>query len=204
MCLFFETMRVENGIFRNLENHLERMNRTRREVLGLREGIDWSVVSGEWLVVSGQKTREEPGVIKCRVVYGRKIEKVSFEPYVRKRIDHLALVHADELEYPYKYLDRSSFERILCTQKGADDVLIIKNGLVTDTSFTNVAFLKGKRWYTPAKPLLPGTQRQFLLDQGLLEVTDIGLSDIPSFSKVMLFNAMFGFGEMEIPIGKII
>jgi len=47
----------------------------------------------------------------------------------------------------------------------ADEVVFIKNGMVTDCSIGNLLFFDGHEWITPYIPLLKGTQRAFLLDK---------------------------------------
>jgi 4-amino-4-deoxychorismate lyase len=87
-------------------------------------------------------------------------------------------------------------------QKGnADDVLIIKNNEVTDTSFANVIFFDGNRWVTPKHPLLPGTQRAFLLENGIISEAVIKFSDIPAFQKIRIINAMIRFEDrLEVKV----
>ena len=48
-------------------------------------------------------------------------------------------------------------------------VNFVKNGRLTDTSYSNIALFDGNRWVTPAHPLLKGTMRQSLIDKGLLK-----------------------------------
>jgi 4-amino-4-deoxychorismate lyase len=70
------------------------------------------------------------------------------------------------------------------------DVLIVKNGLITDTSFANIAFSDGNKWYTPDTPLLKGTQRAYYLAQGILTERRISPADLRGFTKARLINAM--------------
>ena len=93
----------------------------------------------------------------------------------------------------------------LSARKGScDDILIVKNGLVTDTSFSNVAFLDGSRWLTPEHPLLEGTKRAKLLEAGILAEADIRPEEIYRFKKVRLINAMMDWEDSyEIDAGKI-
>ena len=39
-----------------------------------------------------------------------------------------------------------------------DEILITRNGLLTDTSIANIALFNGKEWHTPKHPLLKGVQ----------------------------------------------
>ena len=58
-------------------------------------------------------------------------------------------------------------------------------------------------WYTPEAPLLKGTKRQQLLDQGMIYLDDIKYRDLQDFGSIRLFNAMIEFGEIEIPVSVI-
>lgn len=68
---------------------------------------------------------------------------------------------------------------ILAAQKGdCDEIIIIKNGLVTGTSFTNIAIYKDGKWITPKHPLLLGTKRAALLEKGIIQEADITVDDL--------------------------
>lgn len=83
-------------------------------------------------------------------------------------------------------------------------MLIVKNGLVTDTSFCNVLFFNGKHWLTPEQPLLRGTRRAALLDQEQIRTAVIGVEDLHYFTKVRLINAMIRFEDcLDIPMDKV-
>ena len=71
-----------------------------------------------------------------------------------------------------------------------DDIIIVRKGLLTDTSYANIAFWDGHRWITPAEPLLAGTCRARLLDEGWLVEGAIRSKDLPGFSRIRIFNAM--------------
>ena len=80
--------------------------------------------------------------------------------------------------------------RLLLQKGDADEIIIVKNGRLTDTSYSNIALFDGNRWVTPAHPLLKGTMRQSLIDKGLLEEKDIMAEDFPKYLEVRLINAM--------------
>lgn len=80
------------------------------------------------------------------------------------------------------------------TQKNdADDILIVRHGLITDTSFSNILLLDGMQWVTPAEPLLAGTCRARLLQQQRIIAKTIHLEDLSKYSHFMLINAMRDF-----------
>jgi 4-amino-4-deoxychorismate lyase len=53
-----------------------------------------------------------------------------------------------------------------------------------------VAFFDGSSWLTPSTPLLPGTQRAFLLENGVIHEAALQEIDLTGFSHIKLFNAM--------------
>lgn len=180
MCLFFESIKIKDGHAWNPDLHEERMNRTRREVLGLKDRLSLREV------LHSQPTE----LTKCRVIYGENNEKIEFIPYIARRIERLKIVSCDEIQYGYKYADRSCFEPLLTGLPPDADILIVKNGLVTDTSFANIIFWDGSRWVTPSAPLLPGIKRELLLHKGVIHEQEIRLNDLPRFQSAKLINAM--------------
>lgn len=181
--LCFETICVENRQLKNLSYHEARLNKTRRELWGYHDNWDLA------------KMLEIPELIdhtihKCRVAYSRDIDNIKWEPYSRRAVRKIQRVYHDGIDYRYKYDNRDALNTLFAQRGDADEILIIKKGMVTDSNFCNVAFWDGGRWLTPANPLLPGTQRAFLLDEGIIETAEIHESDIPAFSQIRLFNAM--------------
>jgi 4-amino-4-deoxychorismate lyase len=87
-----------------------------------------------------------------------------------------------------------------------DDILIIKKGMVTDSSYSNVVFkdLNGS-WVTPSTYLLPGTRRASLLMRGEITECEIRSIDIGMYTELKLINAMLGLNDTEgIPVTNII
>ena len=65
-------------------------------------------------------------------------------------------------------------------------------------NFRRIALFDGHEWVTPRKPLLVGTRRAALLDQGVLQQADLSVADLRAAQKVRLFNAMIDFGSCEV------
>jgi 4-amino-4-deoxychorismate lyase len=188
MCLFFESIKVVNGQGENLDLHEDRMNRTRLETLSLTEQIFLRPLI---------KT-DINSLLKVRVIYREKVEKIEYLPYTPKRVDHLKIVSADNLQYNYKFLDRRCFEPLLSGTSPNSDILIVKNNRITDTSYSNIAFWDGARWLTPAEPLLKGTKRESLLRKGLLQSDDIRLDHLKLFKFARLINAMIDLDSSPV------
>jgi 4-amino-4-deoxychorismate lyase len=77
----------------------------------------------------------------------------------------------------------------------SEEILIVKNGLVTDTSFSNIVFYDGSDWITPDPPLLKGTKRTRYLRDGEIRTMKIRSSDISHFEKARLINAMLDLDD---------
>ena len=108
------------------------------------------------------------------------------------------MVCDDSIGYDYKSVDRSALNALVTKRGNCDEIVIVKNGMVTDSSYTNLALYDGHEWLTPRRPLLLGTKRAFLLDQGLLKEADLTLADLRRAQRVSLFNAMIDMGERVV------
>ncbi|HLF14791.1 MAG TPA: aminotransferase class IV [Bacteroidota bacterium] len=196
MSLLFETIRVAGRRLCHLEYHNARLNSSRLELFGAGDFID---LGKEVAIPVGLGA----GEFRCRVTYGERIDGVTFTPYVRKTVRSLTLVDAAGLGYAHKYADRSGIGLLLAGVK-TDDILIVRDELVTDTSYANIAFFDGGKWLTPASPLLRGTTRARLLDEGRIHPEEIRTADLGRFSTAVLMNAMLGFDlDHRIPTGEI-
>ena len=177
MCQYIESLRVVDGHICNLAYHQQRMNKTRLEVFGQPTPL---------LLNDVFKAIKAPsGLAKLRFVYDEAgIHNISCTPYKRKEIHSLRLVTANNIDYRYKSVDRSALNQLKEKQGECDEILIIRNNHITDTSYTNVALYDGKQWFTPSTPLLQGTMRQSLLDRGLLQERELLVSDLPNYKQI--------------------
>ena len=180
----------------NMEYHLKRLNRTRENF--------WS---GCRKIEANELIKNIPSsnsLQKLRVTYNENIITRDISPYIRKNIETLAIVESNTVDYTWKSTNREVLTLLRAQAPSyADEVIIIKNGYVTDTSYTNICFFDGKEWFTPDTPLLRGTMRKFLLDKGVIRETKIQKTDIRHFQKVSLINAMMELGEIIIPTENI-
>ena len=193
MCRFIETIRVERGVVSNAAYHLRRMNATRKHFWG----------DARELRMEDFATAIDPRMdcAKLRFEYdGTDIYNLSCTPYSRRTVRSLRLVTDNEIDYSYKSADRSALDRLKAMRDGSDEVIIVRNGLLTDTSYTNIALFDGCEWLTPKLPLLAGTQRASLIDRQRLREADIRADDLWSFDYIALFNAMMNLGEMILPV----
>jgi 4-amino-4-deoxychorismate lyase len=184
--LCIETIRLADGQLSNLLYHNERLNRTRLACFGATKKWDLS----QLIDIPQEATQ---GLYKCRVTYGRELEKIEFEAYQPRVIKSLLLVVDDAIEYGFKFQNRVALQHNFEKRGKADDVLMVKEGLITDTSYANVVFWDGSQWVTPDRPLLKGTKRAQLLRDGVIVEQKIRVEDLVAFIHVRLINAMLDF-----------
>lgn len=201
MCQFVETIRIEGNKPQDLLYHNLRYNRTRKMVFGINEEEDLLLYIQ--IAIKDQHLNSQTKY-KVRVCYRRKFESIEIRPYRERRIESIKIVYSNTIQYDYKSTDRSSLDSLFEQRGNADDIIICKNGLVTDSWAANLAFFNGVHWVTPKTPLLRGTKRECLLDQGVLITKDIPYDSLHDYKKVRLINAMYSFDKSpEIPIKKI-
>ncbi|TAL64714.1 MAG: hypothetical protein EPN88_10560 [Bacteroidetes bacterium] len=198
MSLLVETLKVKNGNILNIRFHNERMIRSLYGIYGLRSSANLeNIITIPEFACSG--------VSKCRVIYDDKTFKVEFLPYTIRPVRSLKIIIDENICYPYKYVARDKIDRLLELRGDCDDILIIKNGMVTDSSYANVIFKDSdSKWVTPLTCLLPGTRRADLLQRGIITEKKISHMDLYKYSEVKLINAMIGIEDTEgIPIVNI-
>jgi 4-amino-4-deoxychorismate lyase len=189
--LCIETIAVENRQFKNLAYHEARLNKTREDLWGLTDS--WKL--SELIEIPDSVSH---GLYKCRVAYSEAVDNIQWEPYKARNIQSIKLVYDNEIDYTYKYDKRPELNVLFAQRGNADEILIIKNGMVTDTYVHNVALFDGSKWFTPDTCLLRGSQRASLLDRGIIETRSIAENDLYQYSHIKLFNAMIGWEEAPV------
>ncbi|HIE35532.1 MAG TPA: branched-chain amino acid aminotransferase [Campylobacterales bacterium] len=189
--IFFETIKIRDGKILNIEYHNKRFNKTIKDNFNIDRKMD----------LKNFINPPKKGVYRCKLIYDKDILEISFTPYKKRDIKILKLIDSN-IEYPYKYLNREEINKLFEKRGDGDDILIVKNGFISDTSICNVAFFDGKYWLTPKTPLLNGTTRERLLEENRIYLANIKVEDIKKFNKFAIMNAMIGFEE--IIDGKII
>jgi len=197
MFRLIETIRTEKKILCNLSYHNERMNNARRKLFGCKNDIylDKAIKIPDNISNS---------IFKCRVIYSDIIRKIEFTPYKFSKISSIKIVVDNEIDYSFKYENRERINLLFEKKENCDEILIIKNGFVTDTSIHNVIFFDGDKWFTPTVPLLRGTTITRLLNENKIEEKAIKLENINECKKIMLVNAMNDFGKLILDIDRII
>jgi 4-amino-4-deoxychorismate lyase len=180
--IYFETIKCEDNEIFNLEYHNKRVANTIGLNINLQEYI--------------YPISEE--LLRCKVIYNDfEILNVEYFPYRKREINSFKLIFNDEISYSKKYLNRENLDELFSKKENCDEVIIIKNGIVTDTSIANIAILYEDTWLTSKNYLLSGTTRARLIEERVLIEKDISVKMLKKASKIALMNAMIGFDIKE-------
>ena len=144
------------------------------------------------------------GNVKLRVLYGEKGREIQFEIYKHLKINTIRLVHTSNLNYPLKLIQRGNLNTLFERRGNCDDVIIVRDGQITDSSYANLIFFDGREWITPKYPLLEGTCRARLLANGQIKTANLGIKELKAFKGFKLINAMRDINQELIPIDKIL
>ena len=200
--MFIETICILNGMALNLEAHQQRMKRTATH-FGFESPSLQSRLGKEEDIKRLLKGDLQEGKVKCRVVYRDTIEEITVERYHPKKVGSLKLMNASP-DYSFKFADRSALNELLKQKGSSDEILIVRDGLITDTSYSNVVFRKGSRLYTPDEPLLNGTKRQQLLHEGRVEEAKITPDRLHEYDRVYLINALLDIEDnVSVPTERV-
>ncbi len=191
MSLFIESIKLVDGIFHRVALHQNRIEKVFTEYFPNNKVIDLN----ELLLHSNFP---QNGIYKCRIVFDDSIKQFEFVEYHIRPIKTLKIVETNTKSYPYKIEDRTAINDAFALRASCDDVLLVREGFLTDTSYANIALFDGSNWFTPEFPLVYGVNRAQLLSEGKIHEKQIKLNDLQNYTRIRLFNAMIEFGEIEL------
>jgi len=179
---YFETIKCDDNEIYNIHYHEKRVANTIGKNLNLQEYI----------------YPPSTHLLKCKVLYSDdEIVDVSFDIYNKRNINTFQIIIDDDINYKYKYENREEINNLFLQKNTADEIIIVKNNLITDTSIANIAIFIDNQWYTPKVPLLYGTTRQRYIDNGILKEIDIDMKLFKKAEKIALLNAMIDFDIID-------
>lgn len=193
---FIESICLIDGVFRNLDFHRLRMEATKAafpDIIGKINLYDFLY----------HLEIPQNGKFKLRIIYSKEIERFEIIPYEIKQLNSFKLIENNTIEYPFKFEDRRVFDE-LKNGVDEDEIILVKNGEITDTSYSNLVFKAGTDWITPRSFLLNGTMRQSLLELQRIREETIRIADLKYFSAFKLINALMDLQESpELPVSCI-
>lgn len=196
--MFLETIRIQDGHAHHVADHIDRMRRT-----ALHFGFTAPALPADLDALVPRDLRTD--TVRCRIVYGHTLREITFTPYRRRRLERLIAVDAGAMDYAFKYADRSPLERPNIPLSEADELLFVRGGYVTDTSYTNLILRRGDELLTPDTFLLDGTCRRRLLRTAQVRTATIRLSDLSAYDELLLVNAMMPLGEaLRLPVTSVV
>ncbi len=183
---FFETLKVIHGEVQNLEFHNKRLNSTIKKIHGIHANID----------LKKHIKQKDFNLQRCKVIYSKDIESVEFFPLKKRVFKSFKFIESD-ISYPFKSTNRDELNSLFEKRDECDDIIIVKDGLLTDTTIANIVIFDGLTWLTPKKPLLFGTQRAKLLRDKKIVEKDIKVKDMKNIVDFAIINALIGFYKIQ-------
>jgi len=193
MYRVFETIKVVDGKPQNLFYHQKRINWTFHNYYKINPSFSIEKISADLTFPDG--------INRLKIIYDPSNVEIQISPYNRKRVDYFYIVELDHLDYRFKYENRQVLEQY-CKADYGEPIFLI-NGFITDTTFSNLAFFDGHKWWTPSTYLLWGTKRELLIDSNKINVSEMRLSDLGCFKKFCLINSMNELDEFSFSIDSI-
>ena len=196
MSQFIESIKVEDRKIFMLDLHQKRVNETFSH-FGHENPVDLALIFKNL-------DHQEEGLYKFKVTYGLDGKfRTQMIPYAMSEKADFELVENNSYDYSFKFEDRKEIERMKQLSRAAE-IIIVKNNHITDSSYSNIVFKKGKDWFTPKSYLLNGVQRQHLLQNKKIKEAEITLQTLQDYSHFQLINAMNNLDDLLIyPLSKI-
>ncbi|NQY20982.1 MAG: aminotransferase class IV [Campylobacteraceae bacterium] len=136
--------------------------------------------------------------LKCKVIYNDdEIISVEYDLYKKREIKRFKIIEDNDINYSKKYLNRDGINKLFSQKEKADEIIILRNGFITDTSISNIVIFDGDNYLTPKNPLLYGTTRARYLEERKIFEKDITVEMLKNAKKLFLLNAMIDFDEIK-------
>jgi 4-amino-4-deoxychorismate lyase len=191
MYLFIETICYEGGAFQRIELHNARFNSTRKQFFGMQTNLQLE------LLLSIPPTMKSQ-TVKCTITYASAIIDIDYSIYKIRPLSSLQMVCSDSIDYSFKFANRTIVNSLFNLRDQSDDILIIKNGFIADTSYANIVFKRKNLWYSPQNPLLKGTRLQSYLNEKRITPALLSIKDLPLFSEARIINAMISIENSPV------
>ena len=210
--LFIETLMLRSGELVRTELHRERMRYALETELACRgEGARSPLLAQLYASAPlaevdrflTQECLDPKKTYRLTLGYGLSgIVSLRLIPYERRVIRALRpTLLPPNFDYSLKWADRCFFDQVKASMPRDEEPLFLRpDGTITDTSYTNVVVELSEGLFTPARPLLRGTQRSHLLRLGLIRENDaLTLEKIQSARRLPLDEAIELPPEALIP-----
>lgn len=191
MFPLFETIRIHQQKIVHFEDHLARMKHSIKAL----SGRDLQFELNEKNILQEIKN---DALLKCKILYNENDFEIEISNYEKRLIENIVFIHDDNISYPLKFVNRNCFLKHTQNLQTTTEPIFIVNGLLTDSSYSNIALWNGHEWHTPKEPLFFGVRRNILLNEFKIFEKEISINDIHQYQKISLINAMLDLGDLEI------
>ena len=116
----------------------------------------------------------------------------------------MGLVYDDKIQFPHKMKLRDDLDRLRKKQADCDEIIIVKNGLLTDAFYYNIVIENNDGLFTPKNPLLPGIMRSKLIQKHKIKVKDLNVMDLKLSKHIYLINALTNLGQIRFSPDQVI
>jgi 4-amino-4-deoxychorismate lyase len=188
MYPLFESICIENGKIQNAHYHESRFKSSFYAFFGFEP--NYSLFDKVVLPRIDKYLK-----CKLRIEYNEIGTKWTISEYLNTIPSSLLLLKDDEIDYRLKYVDRKNLNHLYLQKVNFEDILIIKNGFITDATYSNILFTDGHKIVTPSTPLLKGTCRTRLLAKEIITEAVIKADSIHLFESFQLINALNDFDK---------
>lgn len=178
---FIESIRLEKGVLQNLKFHQQRVNQTSK-IFSFNKTLDLRSIALTKI--------NDDDIYKFRVLYSENDYSVEITRYKQREIRSLKLVYDNDIVYDHKFENRDALNELFEKRGDSSDILIVKNGFITDSSYSNIVLFDGEEYFTPSTFLLNGTMRQRLLDDKRIKEREIKPEDLKNYKQIFLINAL--------------
>ena len=197
-----ETLRLEDGAYRHLPEHLARM-----EQAAAHFGVPWDATAVHQClqVLAGSHPQ---GAWRTRLLLGAagtpRAEAFALAPTpepVLLRLAQRPLAQAHGEFVRHKTTRRAHYAAFAPQEPGVfDTVLWNEEGEITESTFGNIAMLLDGRWVTPplACGLLPGVGRAVALRDGRVIEAVVRLQDLPRVQGWAFINSLRGWLQAHL------
>jgi 4-amino-4-deoxychorismate lyase len=208
----FETIAVEKGKPLFLPWHLERMEKG-LDTLGISKKMFLEKATSEAIAQYLNTHPMQHGALKIMASEQNLIFTTRENPYTDKdykkglRLDISPVLRNETSPFTYVksfHYGDNLLEKKRAKQQNYDETLFLNTkGQITETSASNIFFVKNKQLYTPLVKcgLLDGILRRYLIETYKVQEVVLTPIDFPNFDEAFLTNSLMGIMPV-LSIGK--
>jgi 4-amino-4-deoxychorismate lyase len=187
MYPLFETIAIEKFQPQNIELHQQRMDISYLKLFKKTNPFNLSEL------IKHENIPSE-GLFKWKILYGCSSYKTIVDSYEPRQINKVKFVHVDSnFDYTFKFSNRALIDELRDINSDYDEIIMVKNGHLSDSSIANLVLKQKNKLFTPNTPLLEGTQRKYLIMKDIIIEKQILYEDLGDYEGVFFINSMLPF-----------